>query len=50
MYGSDHASSLEKAGLERMIRDVKQIDSILGDGKKRVWDSEIAVMKKLRTV
>ena len=50
MYGSDHASSLEKAGLERMIRDVKQIDSVLGDGKKRVWDSEIAVMKKLRTV
>ena len=50
MYGSDQASSLEKMGLERMIRDVKQVNSVLGDGEKRVWDSEIPVMKKLRTV
>jgi len=50
MYGSDQAASLEKTGLERMIRDVKKVNSILGDGEKRVWDSEIPVMKKLRTV
>jgi len=48
MYGSDHAVSLEKAGLERMIRDVSLADSILGDGVKHIWDSEIPVMKKLR--
>lgn len=48
MYGSDQAASLEKPGLERMVRDVRRAEMILGDGVKRVWDSEIPVMKKLR--
>jgi len=48
MYGSDHAASLEKPGLERMVRGVKSVSLVLGDGKKHVWDSEIPVMKKLR--
>ena len=48
MYGSDQAASLEPKGLERLIRDVRNIEKVLGDGKKRVWDSEIPVMKKLR--
>ena len=50
MYGSDQAASLEKTGFERMIRDVKLVEDILGDGEKRVWDSEIPVMKKLRNL
>jgi N-acetylneuraminate synthase len=50
MYGSDQAASLEKTGFERMIRDVKLVENILGDGEKRVWDSEIPVMKKLRNL
>ena len=49
MYGSDQAASLEPPGLERMVRDVQRVESILGDGIKRVWDSEVPVMKKLRT-
>ena len=48
MYGSDQAASLECAGLERMVRDVRRVELIMGDGKKRIWDSEIPVMKKLR--
>ena len=48
MYGSDQSASLEKAGLERLIRDIKRMDVILGDGIKHVWDSEIPAMKKLR--
>jgi len=48
MYGSDQSASLEKAGLDRLIRDIKRMDVILGDGIKRVWDSEIPSMKKLR--
>ena len=48
MYGSDQSASLEKSGLERMIRDVRKVESIVGDGVKRIWDSEIPVMKKLR--
>ena len=49
MYGSDQSASLEKAGLERLVRDIKRLEIIQGDGIKRVWDSEIPVMKKLRT-
>ncbi len=49
MYGSDQAASLEKPGLERLIKDLKLVEKILGDGVKRIWDSEIPVMKKLRT-
>jgi len=48
MYGSDQAASLEPQGLDRLVRDVRRIDVILGDGVKRVWPSEIPVMKKLR--
>ena len=48
MYGSDQAASLEPKGLERLVRDVRNIEKVLGDGKKRVWDSEIPIMKKLR--
>ena len=48
MYGSDQAASLEKAGLVRMVRDIRIIDKILGDGKKQIWDSELPVQKKLR--
>lgn len=50
MYGSDHAASLEEPGLSRMVRDVRHVKDIFGDGVKRVWDSEIPVMKKLRRV
>jgi len=48
MYGSDQAASLEPPGLKRMIKDVRSVESVLGDGEKRVWDSEIPVKKKLR--
>ena len=47
MYGSDQAASLEPQGLERLVRDIRTIDKIIGDGEKRVWPSEIPVMKKL---
>lgn len=50
MYGSDQSASLEPPGLERLVRDIRRIEVILGDGQKRVWPSEIPVMKKLRYV
>ncbi|NDF25657.1 MAG: N-acetylneuraminate synthase [Thaumarchaeota archaeon] len=50
MYGSDQAASLEPTGLTRMVRDVRRISMLMGDGVKKVWDSEVPVMKKLRTV
>ena len=50
MYGSDKASSLEPSGLNRLVRDLRMVDNVLGDGKKRVWESEIPAMKKLREI
>lgn len=50
MYGSDQAASLEEPGLVRMVRDVRRVEAILGDGVKHVWDSEIPVMKKIRRI
>ena len=50
MYGSDQAASLEPIGLKRVVSDIRRIENILGDGVKRVWPSEIPVMKKLRAL
>ncbi len=50
MYGSDQAASLEKSGLKRMVRDVRLIEIALGDGKKKIWDSELPAQKKLRQI
>jgi N-acetylneuraminate synthase len=50
MYGSDQSASLEPEGLFRMVRDLRTVDKIQGDGKKRIWDSEKPAMKKLREV
>lgn len=46
MYGSDQAASLEPPGLIRMVSDIRTIEKILGDGQKKVWDSEMPSMKK----
>ena len=48
MYGSDQAASLEPMGLVRLVRDIRVLDLIMGDGVKRVYPSEVSVMKKLR--
>ena len=48
MYGSDQAASLEPDGVHRLVRDIRALDVILGDGKKKIWDSEKSAMKKLR--
>ncbi len=50
MYGSDHAASLEPRGLEILVRDIRMIDTLLGDGIKRIWPSEIPKMKRLRNM
>ncbi len=50
MYGSDQAASLEAAGLLRMVKDIRDLDKISGDGIKRIWDSEKPAMKKLRDI
>lgn len=48
MYGSDQAASLEPQGLFRLVKDIRSVDLVMGNGEKRVWDSEKPVIKKLR--
>jgi N-acetylneuraminate synthase len=48
MWGSDQAASVEPQGIWRLVKDIRAIEKAQGDGVKRVWDSEIPVMKKLR--
>ena len=50
MYGSDQAASLEPEGMFRLVRDIRLVDKILGDGKKSIWKSEEAAMQKLRQI
>jgi len=47
-YGHDQAASLESSGLTRLVRDIRLIEKVLGDGKKKIYDSEKPNMKKLR--
>jgi len=48
MYGSDQAASLEKRGLELLVRDIRSVKGIIGSGVKEYSDDEKSVAKKLR--
>jgi len=50
MWGSDHAASLEPEGLFRLLRDIRQVPVLLGNGEKVVYESEKPIIKKLRKV
>jgi N-acetylneuraminate synthase len=50
MWGSDQAASVEPHGISRLVRDVRVIEKALGDGVKRLYQSEVPVMQKLRRV
>lgn len=49
-WGSDQAASLETPGLFHMVRDIRQVPTLLSDGKKVVYEREIPIRKKLRRV
>lgn len=50
MWGSDQAASVEPGGLQRLVRDIRTIEDSLGDGVKKVYESELKPMEKLRRV
>ncbi len=50
MWGTDQAASVEVGGLFRLVSNIRDIEKSMGDGVKRVFDSEISGMKKLRRV
>jgi N-acetylneuraminate synthase len=50
MWGSDQAASVEPSGFERLVKYVRTAEASLGDGVKRVYESEKSSLKKLRRV
>ena len=50
MWGSDQAASVEPGGFERLVKYIRVTEAGMGDGVKRVYESEKGSMKKLRRV
>ena len=50
MWGSDQAASVEPGGFERLVKYVRVTEQSLGDGVKRVYDSELPSLRKLRRI
>lgn len=50
MYGSDQVASIEIPKLCNLVKDVRKIESALGDGIKTVTEEELACAQKLRKV
>ena len=48
MWGSDHAASVEPQGMQKLVRDIRDVEIALGDGVKRVYESEMGAMRRLR--
>lgn len=47
MKGTDHAFSLERGGMRRVVRDLKRARMALGDGVKATYPSEVAPLLKM---
>ncbi len=50
MWGSDQAASVEPGGFERLVKYIRVAEASVGDGVKKVYESEKSSMKKLRRV
>ena len=50
MWGTDQSASLEPNGISRLVRDIRLVETSMGDGIKRVIDREIPIIQKLRRV
>lgn len=50
MWGNDQAASVEPGGFERLVKYIRTAEVSLGDGIKKVYQSELPSIKKLRRV
>ncbi len=48
MWGSDQAASVEPQGVRTLVKYIRVTEKALGDGEKRVYDSEQSSRSKLR--
>ena len=47
-YGHDQSASLESRGLNQLVRDIRLLEKIMCNGKKKIWNSELPNQTKLR--
>lgn len=50
MWGTDQAASVEVDGFRRLVRNIRDIEVALGNGIKKVYQSELSSRTKLRRV
>jgi N-acetylneuraminate synthase len=50
MWGSDQAASVEPGGFEKLVKYIRVTEQAMGDGVKKVYESEMSSLKKLRRV
>jgi N-acetylneuraminate synthase len=50
MWGSDQAASVEPGGFEKLVKYIRVTEQSVGDGIKKVYDSELPSLKKLRRI
>jgi len=48
MWGSDQAASLGTSGIIKLVKDIRLVETSLGDGVKKVTEKEIPIISKLR--
>jgi len=48
MWGSDQAASVEPHGMRTLVKYIRVTEKALGDGEKRVYESEKSSLEKLR--
>jgi len=48
MYGSDQAASIEPRGVFELMEKIKLTEQMIGDGVKKIYESEVPIMTKLR--
>lgn len=50
MWGTDQAASVEPNGFKKLVENIRDIELSLGDGVKKIYESEMGQRKKLRRV
>ena len=50
MWGSDQAASVEPGGFRKLVKYIRVSEEALGDGVKKVYESELPSLQRLRRV
>lgn len=50
MWGTDQSASVEIEGFSRLVRNIRDIERAMGDGVKKIFDSEKPILNKLRKI